>query len=300
MLVVTRNSMQWCKRILNKKWKKFLFGGVVSLGFVLVLIVLWALLYGPLLPWSPVKPGFKKVSAENAYIYYKGDIYFEYADLYGKNVDSVINEIEVLYGLEQRSKVTIFIVDIKGLKQYIPWLGSGIGGATLQIGDTIYINMEKVLEHDRDPLEYLKHEMVHEIIYQNSGLLNAYSMMDTSIFTEGFPVFYGGPTYYEAKEEFLDEYNEKEIVISREGKKAYSKIGDSNSGSFNYTLYGEFIKFLVDNYGQEKVNRFLHRWIAEPPMFRSQFNDIFGKELYEVQEDFDKELKARSSKFNDL
>ncbi len=271
--------------------KKILAGCLITfLLFSTILVLLF--LFGPLLPWSLIKPGFKKIETESVQIYYKEEKYLDHAEMYASVVENVIDEIEELYGLEQQSPVSVFVVDQGDLKRYIPWLNKGVGGATLQIGDTIYINIEKILETDRDPLEYLKHEMVHEIIYQNSGLLNAYRMMDTSLFTEGFPVFYGGPTYYEDRIKFLEEYTEKEpqIVVAREGAKAYTKIGETNSASFNYTLYGEFIQYLVDTYGQEAVNNFLHKWINQPDNFRSDFKEIFGRELYEVQDDFGPEL----------
>lgn len=108
-----------------------ILAGVACLGTA-------AFAYGPLLPWSPVKPGY------GAARYSRAAIYFDRAEPLlqdFREVDRMMNEAEAFHALRFRRAVQVIACKSWGdCRRALPWLNTlALGGVTLATGDVIYI-----------------------------------------------------------------------------------------------------------------------------------------------------------------
>jgi len=115
--------------------KRRIFVGVLTL---LVFSLAMAFPFGPLLPWSPVKPGYHTVSYASADVYLGGadDQLGDYGD-----VDRMMRDAEAFHQMKYPHRVKVIACKSWGdCERSLPWLSvKGLGGVTLATGDVIYI-----------------------------------------------------------------------------------------------------------------------------------------------------------------
>ncbi len=270
--------------VITKKsvFKRWWVWTLTLLGILLILALLW----GPLFPWGP-KLGYVKENHNKVVLIAKDKS--DFASI--SNIDQIIKDEEDFHGLAYKHKVKIiFVENRREWKRFMPYLTFSTGGATLQAGNTIYINKTKIDEHNSNMDGYIKHELSHEILYQNCGFLKAYTMFRQLWLEEGIATYHGGPhDYYANKEEFLKIFKDKNLKPSDNPLLLFDNLKEQG-GKFSYTVYRYFFEYLSDNYGSDRLHSFILKYSKNPKYFEQDFEKNFGISIPQATKQFNIEM----------
>lgn len=270
------------------KKRSILVAGPAAL---LMVACIYGFFFGPLFSYCPVTPGFDRMDLERCTILYPSGAVLppEYSTL-----DTLMDETERFHRMSFRKRVKVVVCATPGQYKRLS-LGGG-HASTPQTGTAIYIapSIEETtyppsLQREgetsetsslrktgrRDLAGFLKHELSHAILYQNTGLFRAFHIRNWV--DEGLAIYFGNPDHYYRGEEFrtlafqqgcffnlLDD--ESEPVVTPPGIKFY----------FKYGAYCEFMAYLVDKYGLDCVLEFVHAYIQSPSDEKTLFQASFG------------------------
>lgn len=263
-----------------KRLKKVL----IIIAILLIILLVWAFIWGPLFAWGP-KWGYAHEEHGKAILYSKDKTLLNSIS----DIDQIMNDEEAFHGLKYKQKVIVVIADNKWeWKMFFPYLPSGVGGAGLQTGNAIFINNPKISSHNYNVDGFVKHELSHTLLYQNSGLINAYRMYKQFWVEEGIATYYGGPwDYYDSKEEYLSAFSAANLSISNNSLTLYDGLKQQN-GKLSYTTYRYFFEYLSDTYGRERLDKFISLYCQNPADLENDFNNAFGINIPEAVRNFDK------------
>lgn len=260
---------------------------------ILIMMALYFLgTAGPLLAWSPMKPGYEEFSASTYTVYYpKGTALPEYY----KRQDTYIQQFCEQLDLPLKKHITIIRTSEANMQKYLPGISAeSIGGVALQTGDILYINYEKVQGKAEE--EFVRQKLIHLLHYQNTTIINSFNAEKRTYMSEGIPFYASGSRYY-SRERFLKRLKNATLEETTEGDTIYRTDAfaalDKESGEqykVSHMLYGEFIGYLMNTYGQEKFNAFNHAFLENPFMHRELFEKHFGKKLEVVLQEFEDSL----------
>lgn len=256
---------------------------------LLIIIFIWAFVCGPLFAWGP-KWGYAEEKHDQAILLARNPALFDTIS----DINQIFREEESFHGLSYKSKVLIVFVDNKyEWKSIFPYLSSGVGGASLQTGNAIFINYPKIARHNYSMDGFIKHELSHTLLYQNSGLIKAYQMFKHFWPEEGIATYFGGPfDYFANKEEYLAAFKGANLEISNDPLKLYDGISESG-GKISYTTYRYFFEYLDTTYGREKLQQFIKAYNNNPNNFQQDFHNIFGISILDAVKSFDKNVINR-------
>ncbi len=256
---------------------------VWGIRIAIIIALLYALFFGSLLFINPIKFGMRNKQSERAVVY-TSNIY-ELNPVYNF-VDEYMSEAETLYGLKYKKKVNIYVATSQQEFSRLvpPWIGDGVGGVTLRVGNTIYINPIKIEGNNYSEAEFLKHELVHELVFQNSSALTHFVMSSQAWMLEGMATHFGGPNYYN-ENEFVALMRDKKLIYNDKSGKLFDNL-DPNDPKFNYTLYKFFIKYLIDKYGMGTFKTFMNQYLESPGNYKLIFFEVFDKPFQVIVEDF--------------
>lgn len=168
----------------------------VLLIFIIILIYLF---WGPLFPWNPIKIGYTKISSSKATIYID-EITQNDSVVY--RINELIHEEEKFHNLTYANNFKIVVLSKESnMKRYLPWLKGSDYSVSLSIADLIYIgpNARKSL---RGIEPYLKHELSHLLIDQNTTFKKSLTIHEQGWLTEGIAEYFSGHSFL-SKDEFL-------------------------------------------------------------------------------------------------
>ena len=208
------------------------------------LILVAAALNGPLFPWSPVKPGYTHFTLHRADIYYPSGTQLE--DAY-QRVDTFIAEAEKFHRLKMPGR-------------------SPAGARTLQTGTVIFVT-PKIAEKHFDTAEYLRHELSHAIIDQNTTLWRGHKMNDQPWLFEGLAVDFGRQKSYLTEAEFVARAMSKPLTPAFNG--------DNSDMRFNYVAWRYFLEYMMKTRGRDKFQDYLLRVMQEPDRAWALFPEFF-------------------------
>ena len=244
------------------------------LGLVLLGGALFYLFWGPLFPWSPYKPGYIKIEAK------KGNVYItdpEERDSVVFKVDEIVQLAEEFHDLEFRSNFRIMVLPIDAdMKRYLPWLkGSGYS-VSLSMADLIYIG-PTARKSAWGIGTYIKHELSHMLIDQNTTTENALIIHEQGWLAEGIAEYFSGHRFYtreEMREGVLDGNIEFNGVLEKNplNMSMYEL-------KIRYSYYAYFIEFVVDKYGKNKFQQYLKTYIADPESYKKSIDDVYSSGL---------------------
>lgn len=289
--------MQIRNNVLTAKWsfkkKVFIF---FLVSFFLITIL--SFLSGPLFPWSPLKPDYAQYEGKHYAVYYSRGT--SMPDFY-KDLDPVLGKLSNTYNLTFHKKIKLIRTSENSLKFYLPWIRTeGIGGAALQTGDVLYINYEQIQQMDMNEEEFVNHEVTHLLQHQNTDFFKSFT--NIPYITEGTAVYFGGPRYFTSKDAFYELANKTPLEVNKNGNaiftdKSFAKL-NTKSGErvkFVYTLYGEFISYLINTYGNKTFNAFYHNFLEDPENHRELFQTHFDISLTDAQNNFIQSLKQKKT-----
>lgn len=232
---------------------------------VVILILVAAALDGPLFPWSPVKPGYTHFTLHRADIYYPSGTTLEEAY---QQVDNFIAEAETFHRLKMPDRITVIAPRTwTDFHLQAPWQRGPVGALTLQTGTVIFVT-PKIAEKHFDTAEYLRHELSHAILDQNTTLWRGRKLNGQPWLFEGLAVDFGRQKSYLSEDEF--------IARARTAPLAPAFNGGNPDMRFNYVAWRDFLEYIMKTRGRDKFQDYLLRVMQDPDSARALFPEFFG------------------------
>ena len=263
--------------------------GVIGVAALLFILLAMAFPFGPLLPWSPVKPGYHTVSYASADIYVGGgdDRIGDYGD-----VDRMMREAEAFHQMKYRRRVRVIACrSWSDCERALPWLHvKVIGGVTLATGDVIYIT-PRLKEKNLSAAEFLRHELSHALLDQQTTVRKALKMNEQSWFSEGLAVSFGDQKAYLSRAEFLERAPKEDLAkfIDPEVMDISAPAWDAR---FAYVAQRYFLEYLKGRFGAERFQGFTVKYIDNPGDYRNLFNGAFQISFADAIKQFAQAIKA--------
>jgi len=269
-----------------KRIKRKLF---IGLSATLLFVLLMAFPFGPLLPWSPIKPGYSSASYAHA------DVYFNRNEpLAGdyQQVDQMMAEAEAFHHLKFQRRVKVVACKNWGdCARAWPWMNvKPLGGVTLGTGDAIYIT-PKLKEKNFSITEFLRHELSHAVISQNTTIRNSMKMTGQAWFSEGIAVWFGNQTSYLSQAEFLEKAKTTDLTTVIDPGRM-DRNSPNWSARFAYPAQRYFLEYLKQTQGADRFQNFLVKYIHDPDAYQKLFNDTFQQSLTDAIQQFEQAIKA--------
>jgi hypothetical protein len=236
-------------------------------GLAFMLVVAWAFAYGPLFAWSPVRPGYDSQTLQRATIVYPAGTQ---PDPKLRAVDTYIGEAETDLGLPMLRPITVVLCrNWDDFHRFAPTIGR-VGGLTIQ--SAVYIT-PRIAEKNLDLTEYLRHEVTHALVHQNTPIWRLRSLQKRPWLFEGVPVWVGRQQSYDTPEQFLAKARTLDLVPVVDTAKP------SPDMRFNYVAWMNFIDYLDRTRGRPAFIRFFHAWLADPASEQRDFQTVYQTTL---------------------
>lgn len=236
-------------------------------------LAIWSFGYGPLLPWSPVHPGFASIDGERVTVLYPKSLPLPGAL---RQPDLLLAEAERFHRLQAGGTVTIVqLPDWSAAYRILPRLARrGIGAVTLATGRTIYL-LPTIWDRQLDPMEFVRHELSHAVIHQNQSLVNARRIVDVQWLAEGVAVWFGRQRAYISEEDFLRLAPSKDLAAYIDPLQR-ARIGEPFDMRFAYVCWSRFNQFLASQ-DETRYWGFVHAAVQDPREWRARFQQHQGR-----------------------
>jgi hypothetical protein len=255
------------------------------LGLVLLLLILLAFPYGPLFPWSPVKPGYEKTVLTRADVYSpKG----KPLDPAYRRIDEFIAATEKYHGFDMPKRITVIAcADWSDFKRFMPTLGA-VGAATLATGTVIYVT-PKLAERNLDVGEFLLHELSHACLYQHTSIWNYQKMNQTAWLLEGIAVSNGRQKAFISPAEFKQRVGTMDLT--RVIGPNLDELAQPVDIRFDYVAWRFFLEHLQSSRGRDRFHELLVAFLADPGAVHPAFQRIYGMSVTDAVREFQQDLR---------
>lgn len=272
---------------------------------VFILIIVYAFFYGPLFPFSPIHPGFSKKALHRCDILYSNDSHIP-KEFYA--LDSLLYETEKFHHLTFTKTITVILCATA--KQHKRFSMSGGHANTALTGTVIYVNPSiynalypPIIELNksdifftkgrgnikRDIPSFLKHELSHALLYQNTTFWKARKIK--SWLEEGLAVYYGNPDHYYQGNEFKQLAIDRDYFFNLLDDKAEPHfIPPEIKFYFKYGAYRAFMEYLITTYGLETILDYTKEYLDAPDKEAELFTLFFGISMNDALERFRQSL----------
>jgi len=280
----------------------------LALLIVVTAIFIYGFLCGPLFPFSPIKPGFAELNLTRCTIVYPKNT--KISPEYG-TVDDLIGETEQFHNLQFKKRIQIIVCATN--EQCKRFSMTGGHACTIQTGTVIYIRpsiqettyppkitiergsiilQPPVVETHRDLTGFLKHELSHAILYQNTSILKAIRIKRW--LEEGLAVYFGNPHHYYHGSEFRTLAIDQGCFFNLLDEQAEPEgIPQDIKYYFMYGAFYEFMNYLIQTYGVDSVLTYTHEYIKAPGMEDPLFRSLFGINLENELERFQQHIRTQ-------
>lgn len=261
----------------------------VGIAALVIFLLLMAFPFGPLLPWSPIKPGYRSVSFARADVYFNRD---EKLPVDYSQVDQMIDDAESFHHLKFKKRVKVVACKNWGdCQRSWFWMNvKPLGGITLATGDVVYIT-PKLKERNFSIAEFLRHELSHAVISQNISIRNSLKLTDQGWFSEGLAVSFGDQKAYLSQEEFIAKTKSTDLAKYIDPAQMDRNAADW-SARFAYPAQRYFLEYLKRKYGEDRFQAFTVKYIHAPDDYQKQFTEVFGQTLADAIRQFEQVVKS--------
>lgn len=224
--------------------------------------------YGPLVPWSPIHPGYSELRLERARVLYPSDRTMP--DAY-RHIDQWIAEGEAFHSLRVGTRITVVLCrNWSDFHRFAPWItGRNVAGLSLATGDAVYIT-PKVDEKRLDHGEFVRHELSHSILAQHTSVYRTHTATKRyPWFHEGLAVWFGRQRAFMSQAEFFEQA--PALGVSK-------ALRDGSRGPelrFSYIAWRNFLDYLDQRYGHERLVAFVHDANKRPDEMLALFQSTF-------------------------
>jgi hypothetical protein len=250
----------------------------------------WALPFGPLVPWSPWKPGYQHLRLARADVYWAEGTTLP-AGL--ADVDRDIADSEVFHRLSVRSRVVVVLCrNWSDFDRFLPnYRGArGIGGATLVTGTAIYLT-PRLAERRLDHREFLRHELSHATLHQHQSLWHAYRTSDAEPFFEGLAVSFGRQRAFATAATVVAYADARDLAPLLVPTAPTARA--SNDMRLNYQVWRYFLEYWIQARGRDAFHRLLRAAMDAPDEYVGLFKGVYGVPLEAAAADFTAALRTR-------
>ena len=259
---------------------------LISVPLVLLtVIIIYSLLFGKLFPYSPVIIGFSANETDHAVIYIQNGAEFSDSD----KIDPLFHDIENFFEMTFKRKPRIFI--FRDVKSFCRRSVIKARFCSFYNGDIVIAPwaLEEARRGEISLEIYLKHELSHSIIHQQSGLFRASNF--PKWLHEGTAMFVAGQrgtTFYPSKEKTRQVIREgnflhpKDYLTKREKR---IKLNVDHRIGFIYSEFACIVDFLIEKYGRERLLLYVGTIIKNGDADRA-FQEIYGLEFNECIQAF--------------
>ncbi len=253
---------------------------------IIIGLICFYLVFGPLMPAMPFKPGLQEMKTDRAFVYARN---VESLDPSYNDIDSYMAMAEKFHGMKFKRPVRFYVMSSKlASRWYTPCLNPNIKGLAFFTGDIIYIAS---IDRAYPMKSYLMHELSHALLYQNASFASKLRMHRLPWVMEGAAVAFGGPDYMGNKE-FTERFAKFKVKTSGDEGLPFDNPKQFSSGLL-YPVYGDFTKYLIEKYGEKKYQKFLERFIEDPDQPHVIAKEIFGSDLHNLAGQFIKNINYR-------
>lgn len=244
--------------------------------------IIYSLFWGPFVFMNPIQIQYERISGSRADVY-AHDI--TKLDVFYYEIDIDMEQAEEFTGLKFKQKPVVFVAqDIDEFARFIPWVkdNKNTGAFSLPVKSIIYINSEKIKQLEYREREFFRHELMRVLISQNTTEINKVMINNQEWFIKGVATHFGGPKYL-TDLEFVQQFDEKTPGSNLVSSNVFINLSEDEK--FNYTLYGLFIKYLIDTYGIDTFRLFTKRYLEVPNNFRVIFYEVYAQKMnFEIDE----------------
>ena len=245
---------------------------------MLVLVsLIFYLFWGPLFAWNPIKIGYKKIPVYKATVYVN-DLTEKDSVVY--HINEIIQEEENFHGLTYVDHFKIVVLKKESNnKRYLPWLrGSGYSVSVSPL-NLIYIG-PNARKSPSGIESYLKHELSHLLIDQNTSFKKAMKIHKQAWFVEGIAEYLSGHSFYSKSE------LRKLIKLNKVSWTSLTEKSPQNMSwqelQLKYSYYKYFIEFLVETHGMSKLQEYIKLYINDPESYNELFVKVYSMDLDEI------------------
>lgn len=270
---------------LRKPIRLFVYGFTV----IILVLLIYQFAYGKLFPYSPVVFGFTNHEMKHTNIYIQNG--GEFDDF--MKIDTLLKQVEEFHKMKFKYKPEIYIFADSG-----SFIGRSMSKARFCVyyNSRLFISPWAICEADSDKISldiYLRHELSHSLIFQHTGLVNAYKYPEWLL--EGIAVYSSnqmGSSFYPGKEEVYRNIKDGNFMPPHLFKTAGE---DSVSLNVKYRItfmtsqFACIVDYLVTTYGKEKLISFMKK-LMENSNNNEVFLSIYGFDFSKVVEDFKKHV----------
>jgi len=260
---------------------------LVLIAFVAMLLLTYAFLFGPLFPWSPVKPGYERLRLVRADVYFGVGSSLDPA--YGL-VDQAIEITERFHQLDLRHRMTIIVCrDWADFHRFLPIVrGDGMGAATPEYGTVIFVT-PKVQQMKFDINEFIRHELSHAVLDQSSNLWKSLQFKKAPWLFEGVAVLAARQNAYGTWDDFFIRVRTESLapLFSRDTWKARGF-----DIRFAYSGWRYFLQWTIEIRGRPLFQKLLLGFMDHPAEAEQVFRDVYGEDLSIAVSQFDATVRA--------
>jgi hypothetical protein len=232
-----------------------------------------------------VKLGYRATQHARGIVYVgkNAEPYGDYTQL-----ERMMSEAENFHQLRFRRRLRVIeCKDWASCERGVPWLNvHSLGGVTLW-GDAIYIT-PKLKEKNFHADEFLRHELSHALIGQNTTMLNVYRLGRQPWFYEGLAVSFGAQHDYLSRAEVLETIQTTGVAPYLDPAQAPAEW----NARLAYPLQRYFIEWLKAACGAEKFQQFLTRNITAPDEWRATFAAVFEQSFTAAAARYEQALRS--------
>ena len=260
---------------------------LVLIAFVAMLLLTYAFLFGPLFPWSPVKPGYERLRLVRADVYFGAGSSLDPA--YGL-VDQAIEITERFHQLDLRHRMTIIVCrDWADFHRFLPIVrGDGMGAATPEYGTVIFVT-PKVQQMKFDINEFIRHELSHAVLDQSSNLLKSLQFKKAPWLFEGVAVLAARQNAYGTWDDFVTRVR-KESLVPLFLRETWRTLGFDIR--FAYSAWRYFLQWTIEIRGRPLFQKLLIGFMDHPAEAEQVFRDVYGRDLSIAVFQFDATVRA--------
>jgi len=254
-----------------------------TIGASFILVVGYLFLFGPLFAWSVLKPGYDKQQHERAGVYLPKGI--ERPGRFAP-MDQWMSQVEGFVQLKFQHDIRlIFCASWSDCHRFMPLMrGQGLGGMTPEYGTVIYIT-PKVEEMNFDPGEFVRHELTHAVILQNSPWKSRFRFKLRPWLFEGLPVLAADQLAYGSKDDFIARAKYEDLWPYFETGSVRKVYPDMR---FAYRAWRYFLEWLISTQGRSRLQDFLIKCMSDPDSIDANFRQVYGQDLKSVVLQYEK------------
>ena len=249
----------------------------------------YAVLAGPLFAWSPVKPGYDVVHLQRADIYFpKG----ETLDPVFRDVDRDIDSAEQFHQLQLPHRMTIIVCrSWPDFHRFLPTVsGEGVGAATPEFGTVTYIT-PKIRQMNFDPGEFVRHELSHAILEQNSSIWKSIQFKSAPWLLEGLGVLAGNQKSYGTWQDFQNRTQNQSILPLFSAAPYKTPAFEMR---FAYLTWRYFLDWTIETHGRARFQTLITGFIERPKEASKVFRDVYGEDLLASVERFETVVRSHA------